>query len=182
MLGEPLCSIQGPDIVFGSGSGLLAITLKSAGCRADCRLGTAEVAAHQLLMQLWMLSSFLLDSLAVGGQTLVAMALGANRHAAAREIGDRILEVPTFPERRSADSFPELFLLDIFLTSDAHPLLLQSIESAAVLQRLLHAAARQNIDIPHSAALSQHVSAAIDWLCASRRLTSAAASWICTHS
>ena len=50
------------------------------------------IAAHQVLTQLWMLSSFLLDSLAVGGQTLVAVHVGRDA-IAAREISDRLLEV-----------------------------------------------------------------------------------------
>jgi hypothetical protein len=50
------------------------------------------IATHQVLMQLWMLSSFLLDSLAVGGQTLVAVHVRRDA-VAAREISDRLLEV-----------------------------------------------------------------------------------------
>lgn len=64
-----------------------------------CRLGTVPIAAHQVLLSLWMLSSFLLDSLAVGGQTLVAVELGsgdASSRASAREISDRLLEVSSF--------------------------------------------------------------------------------------
>lgn len=72
-------------------------------------------------MQLWMLSSFLLDSLAVGGQTLIAVQLASQRPDAAREIGDRLLEVRafhvcpiftfTFPiKRRAGRGFLELCL------------------------------------------------------------------------
>lgn len=59
------------------------------------RLGTVEIAAHQVLMQLWTLSSFLLDSLAVGGQTLVAVLLGRGDTRGARLLSDRLLEVRT---------------------------------------------------------------------------------------
>jgi Na+-driven multidrug efflux pump len=56
------------------------------------------IAAHQVLTQLWMLSSFLLDSLAVGGQTLVAVHVGRDA-AAAREISDRLLEARVLTTR-----------------------------------------------------------------------------------
>jgi len=56
----------------------------------------SAVTPPQVLMQLWMLSSFLLDSLAVGGQTLIAVQLASQRPHAAREIGDRLLEVRAF--------------------------------------------------------------------------------------
>ena len=50
------------------------------------------VAAHQVVYQLWMFASFVIDSLAIAGQTLIAIALGAGRPREAREIADRLLE------------------------------------------------------------------------------------------
>ncbi len=58
-----------------------------------CRsLGTVPVAAHQVVYQLWIFASFVIDSLAIAGQTLIAIALGAGRPREAREIADRLLE------------------------------------------------------------------------------------------
>ena len=57
------------------------------------RLGTVPVAAHQVVYQLWIFASFVIDSLAIAGQTLIAIALGAGRPREAREIADRLLEV-----------------------------------------------------------------------------------------
>jgi hypothetical protein len=39
-----------------------------------------------------MFASFVIDSLAIAGQTLIAVALGAGRPREAREIADRLLE------------------------------------------------------------------------------------------
>ena len=62
-------------------------------CKCASRLGTVPVAAHQVVYQLWMFASFVIDSLAIAGQTLIAIALGAGRPREAREIADRLLEV-----------------------------------------------------------------------------------------
>ncbi|WP_283255214.1 MATE family efflux transporter [Gordonia sp. PP30] len=48
------------------------------------RFGVAQVAAHQLVLQLWEFISLLLDSLAIAAQQLVGAALGAKAFAAAR--------------------------------------------------------------------------------------------------
>ena len=55
------------------------------------------MAAHQVLYQLWVLASFIIDSLAIAGQTLVATALGQGQPAQAREVSDRLIEVPSPP-------------------------------------------------------------------------------------
>ena len=67
-------------------------------CAVVCpRLGTVPVAAHQVLYQLWVLASFVVDSLAIAGQTLVATALGQGQPRRAREMADRLIEVPPAP-------------------------------------------------------------------------------------
>ena len=47
----------------------------------------------QVLSQVWILSSLVVDSLAISGQTLVAVQLGKGDPAAAREVTDRLLQV-----------------------------------------------------------------------------------------
>lgn len=49
------------------------------------RFGVAQVAAHQLVLQLWEFLALLLDSLAIAAQQLVGAALGARALSAARE-------------------------------------------------------------------------------------------------
>jgi Na+-driven multidrug efflux pump len=51
------------------------------------------IASHQVVSQLWLLSSLLVDSVAIAGQTLVAVELGRGDTRAAREVSDRLLQV-----------------------------------------------------------------------------------------
>ncbi len=47
----------------------------------------------QVLMQIWILASMVVDSLAVAGQTLVAVALGRQARYEARRLSQRLLEL-----------------------------------------------------------------------------------------
>mmetsp|Transcript_1784 Transcript_1784/g.6392 ORF Transcript_1784/g.6392 Transcript_1784/m.6392 type:complete len:505 (-) Transcript_1784:520-2034(-) len=81
-----------------AGSAMLMRTLVLLGAKtyasAVCtRLGTVEIAAHQVAIQLWMLASLSNDSLAVAGQALVAVELGGGRPKEARQIADRLLQL-----------------------------------------------------------------------------------------
>ena len=51
------------------------------------------IASHQVVMQLWLLSSLVVDSVAIAGQTLVAVELGRGDGPAARAVSDRLLQV-----------------------------------------------------------------------------------------
>lgn len=44
-------------------------------------------------MQLWVLSSMLVDSLAVSGQTLIAVHIGQNQPSTARQVSERLLQL-----------------------------------------------------------------------------------------
>jgi len=55
------------------------------------RLGTADLAAHQVGMEVWSLLALALDAVAIAGQALVAQELGAGRVATAREAGRRMI-------------------------------------------------------------------------------------------
>jgi putative MATE family efflux protein len=48
------------------------------------RMGTAQIAAHQIGLQLWEFTALLLDSFAIAAQSLVGAALGASDAAGAR--------------------------------------------------------------------------------------------------
>ena len=82
--------------LLGVGSVLSVRTFALVGTMAAAtavatRLGVAQIAAHQVAVQLWFALALLLDALAVAGQSLVANHLGAGRPDTAREVGDRLL-------------------------------------------------------------------------------------------
>ncbi|MGB3304532.1 MAG: MATE family efflux transporter [Gordonia sp. (in: high G+C Gram-positive bacteria)] len=53
------------------------------------RFGVAQVAAHQVVLQLWEFTSLLLDSLAIAAQQLVGAALGAKAFRGAQDAAKR---------------------------------------------------------------------------------------------
>ncbi|WP_374246686.1 MATE family efflux transporter [Gordonia sp. ABSL49_1] len=57
------------------------------------RFGVAQVAAHQLVLQLWEFMSLFLDSLAIAAQALVGAALGAGSVRAAGSVARRVTVV-----------------------------------------------------------------------------------------
>lgn len=69
----------------------LLLGTKTLASATAARLGSVEVASHQVVMQLWLLSSLLIDSLAVAGQSLVAVEKGRGNDTAARDVSDRLL-------------------------------------------------------------------------------------------
>ena len=73
--------VMARDLILRSAS--FQICFLSAAAVA-ARFGVAQVAAHQLVLQLWEFISLLLDSLAIAAQQLVGAALGAGTLAAAR--------------------------------------------------------------------------------------------------
>ena len=67
---------------------LLAI---SATTVAAARIGTLQVAAHQIAMQVWLFLSFVLDSFAIAATALIGTDLGARDRPAARDVANRLL-------------------------------------------------------------------------------------------
>ncbi|MEN8112915.1 MAG: MATE family efflux transporter [Actinomycetota bacterium] len=65
--------------------GLTAATMVAA------RIGTAEVAAHQIAIQLWIFLALVLDALAIAGQALVGKELGRGDAGAARAVANRLV-------------------------------------------------------------------------------------------
>ncbi|MFQ5529515.1 MAG: MATE family efflux transporter [Gemmatimonadota bacterium] len=55
------------------------------------RVGTVEVAAHQVATEIWLFLALVVDALAVAGQAMVARYRGAGDPAAARSAADRLL-------------------------------------------------------------------------------------------
>ena len=63
-----------------------------AATAVAARIGTAELAAHQIVFELFTFTSLLLDALAIAGQGMVGNLLGAGDGAGARATGRRIIE------------------------------------------------------------------------------------------
>lgn len=67
---------------------MLSLTIAAA---AAARIGTVEVAAHQVVAQLWFLLAMIVDALAIAAQALVAELEGAEDRPGARALSDRLL-------------------------------------------------------------------------------------------
>jgi putative MATE family efflux protein len=55
------------------------------------RLGDADVAAHQIILSLWSLTSFALDAIAIAGQAIIGRHLGAGDTKIARAVCRRMV-------------------------------------------------------------------------------------------
>ncbi|HEY3000026.1 MAG TPA: MATE family efflux transporter [Acidimicrobiales bacterium] len=56
------------------------------------RLGTVDIAAHQIAIETWNFLAYGLDAVAIAGQAMVGRALGAGEGAMARAAGRRMIE------------------------------------------------------------------------------------------
>jgi putative MATE family efflux protein len=79
----------GAYLTVRTGSLLLAFT---AATSIASRIGDAQVAAHQIAFQLWLLLALCLDAIAIAGQAIVGRALGAGDAALTRASSRRMLE------------------------------------------------------------------------------------------
>lgn len=75
-------------------TGALIATLTGATAVA-ARVGTAEVAAHQIALQLWFFLALVLDALAIAAQAMVGRASGASDLEGARFVTRRLLVLGT---------------------------------------------------------------------------------------
>jgi putative MATE family efflux protein len=75
--------VLGRDLVLRAAAFQVAF-LTAAGVAA--RMGTAQIAAHQIGLQLWEFTALLLDSFAIAAQSLVGAALGGSDPGAARRM------------------------------------------------------------------------------------------------
>ncbi len=67
---------------------LLALTFAAA---TATRIGTAEIAAHQVVMQVWLLAAMVADAFAIAAQAMVGDAVGARDIAGADRLSYRLL-------------------------------------------------------------------------------------------
>ncbi len=84
--------VLGRDLIIRSAS-LQVAFLSSAAVAA--RFGTAPLAAHQVMLQIWNFLTLILDSLAIAAQTLIGAALGAKSVDTARNAGQKIIVYST---------------------------------------------------------------------------------------
>ncbi len=56
------------------------------------RIGTVQVAAHQIAFEIWSFLALVLDALAIAGQAMIGRFLGAGSAAEARAAGRRLLQ------------------------------------------------------------------------------------------
>jgi len=75
--------VLGRDLVLRAAAFQVAF-LSAAGVAS--RMGSAQIAAHQIGLQLWEFIALLLDSFAIAAQSLVGAALGASDERAARHM------------------------------------------------------------------------------------------------
>jgi putative MATE family efflux protein len=75
--------VVGRDLIVRSAAFQVAF-LTAAGVAS--RMGTAQIAAHQIGLQLWEFTALLLDSFAIAAQSLVGAALGGSDAAGARQM------------------------------------------------------------------------------------------------
>lgn len=76
------------DLVVRTGSLLLALMVVAA---AAARIGAVTAAAHQVLWQVWITGSFLLDGFAIAAQAMIGTALGDGDEETARETARDLL-------------------------------------------------------------------------------------------
>jgi Na+-driven multidrug efflux pump len=69
---------------------LLLVSSLAIATSAATSMGTVEVAAHQVVSQLWFLLAMIVDALAITAQTLVGEAIGAGRVDDARALSARL--------------------------------------------------------------------------------------------
>lgn len=70
---------------------LLLMASLTIAAAAAARIGTIEVAAHQVVAQLWFLLAMIVDALAIAAQALVAELEGARDPHGVRVLSDRLL-------------------------------------------------------------------------------------------
>jgi putative MATE family efflux protein len=81
--------VVGRDLFLRTGSLLAALAVATA---VASRLGTIELAAHQIAFQLWSFLALALDAVAIAGQAMIGRMLGAEQPDEARSAARRMIE------------------------------------------------------------------------------------------
>jgi putative MATE family efflux protein len=108
--------VLGRDLLLRSVAFQIAF-LSAAGVAA--RMGTAQVGAHQIALQLWEFSALLLDSFAIAAQALVGAALGGADASLARRTAWQVARYGLYAGAAFAVLLAALwFVLPAAFTSD----------------------------------------------------------------
>ncbi len=81
--------VVGRDLFIRTGSLLAALAVATA---VASRLGSIELAAHQIAFQLWSFLALVLDAIAIAGQAMIGRFLGAGEATEARAAGRRMVQ------------------------------------------------------------------------------------------
>lgn len=90
----PNLSVIKPQLLMGRDLIVRSLSFQVAFISAVAvagRMGSASLAAHQVLLQLWNFLTLLLDSVAIAAQALVGAALGAKSAVAARKVAAQVI-------------------------------------------------------------------------------------------
>jgi putative MATE family efflux protein len=82
--------VVGRDLFIRTAALRLSLVIATA---VATRLGTTDVAAHQIGFEVWNILALVLDAIAIAGQALVGRALGAGDGPGARAAGRRMIEL-----------------------------------------------------------------------------------------
>lgn len=83
----------GGDLVVRTASLVFTLTIAT---RVAASLGAATVAAHQVAMQVFLVLGLGIDGLAIAGQSMISVRLGAGNPVEARRVGDLLLRWGAF--------------------------------------------------------------------------------------
>ena len=81
-------AIAGWDLLIRTSALRVSLTITVA---VAARIGTDDLAAHQIVFEVWTVLALVLDAVAIAGQALIGLALGADRPDRARALGRRMI-------------------------------------------------------------------------------------------
>ena len=81
-------AVAGWDLLIRTSALRVSLTVTVA---IAARIGTNDVAAHQIAFEVWTVLALILDAVAIAGQALIGLALGADQAERARALGRRMI-------------------------------------------------------------------------------------------
>ena len=81
-------AIAGWDLLIRTSALRASLTVTVA---VAARIGTDDLAAHQIVFEVWTVLALVLDAVAIAGQALIGLALGAGQPDRARALGRRMI-------------------------------------------------------------------------------------------
>ena len=81
-------AVAGWDLLIRTSALRASLTITVA---MAARIGTNDLAAHQIVFEVWTVLALVLDAVAIAGQALIGLALGAGQAERARALGRRMI-------------------------------------------------------------------------------------------